>query len=251
MILVDSGWSLQTKNWHVLLNRGRVLWCFSFHLFTGSDFLLMNASSWRKLKKKPLYLLSVPAVRRVGQCSPDDICDLQVSSHAFNTHSERHMLHYSGWICMQMEGASCPLSAGARVGFPHSWRLTPSLLCLVPAFNSSLPSGDRGYLSKPVASFLFVQLNQYPSADTVLFHKCQQVPLLLRSLHVNAVITGSKFCHTIKVKRRRRRKAITYDASIIPEHCEVHRYVNWLCLSKNWQRRMKERSRLFYSYLSV
>lgn len=66
------------------------------------------------------------------------------------------LFHYSGVNLYANGSASCPLSAGARVGFPHSCRLTPPLplpqLCLISPFDPSLPSGVRGYLSQPVAS---------------------------------------------------------------------------------------------------
>lgn len=63
------------------------------------------------------------------------------------------------WVILYANGnASCPLSAGARVGFPHSWRLTPPLPCLLFPFNSSLPSGDRGYRSRPVAPLCLFSL---------------------------------------------------------------------------------------------
>lgn len=163
----------------------------------------MNAT-----KKKKTLFISCPLWMSSGMSASVHLTVPHLwSASPFNTLWASHVALLRGNLYAN-GGASCPLSAGARVGFPHSWRLTPSLLCLVPAFNSGLPSGDRGYLSKPVASFLFVQLNQDQSADTVLFHKCQQVPLLLRSLHVNAVITGmteSGFSNTIKVKRRRRK----------------------------------------------
>lgn len=69
------------------------------------------------------------------------------------------LFHYSGVNLYANGSASCPLSAGARVGFPHSCRLTPPTpplplpqLCLISPFDPSLPSGVRGYLRQPVAS---------------------------------------------------------------------------------------------------
>lgn len=69
------------------------------------------------------------------------------------------LFHYSGVNLYANGSASCPLSPGARVGFPHSCRLTPPTLLLplpqlslISTFDPSLPSGVRGYLSQPVAS---------------------------------------------------------------------------------------------------
>lgn len=84
------------------------------------------------------------------------------------------LFHYSGVNLYANGSASCPLSAGARVGFPHSCRLTPPTpplplpqLCLISPFDPSLPSGVRGYLSQPVASFVFAQPNHHQSAYVV------------------------------------------------------------------------------------
>lgn len=127
--------------------------------------------------------------------------------------------------------ASCPLSAGARVGFPHSWRLTPPLLCLVSPFNSSLPSGDRGYLSKPVASFLFVQ---YQSADTVFFNKCQQVPLLFRNLHVSHNKSG--FSYTIRACQRGGKDRTSHICAWITEGFNniITDLLTWLIFINGW-----------------
>lgn len=69
------------------------------------------------------------------------------------------LFHDSGVNLYANGSASCPLSAGARVGFPHSCCLTPPTLllpslerCLISPFDPSLPSGMRGYLGQLVAS---------------------------------------------------------------------------------------------------
>lgn len=74
---------------------------------------------------------------------------------------------------------SCPLSAGARVGFPHSWCLTPTastpspsppLVLTPPPHPPPLPLQPRSTIWSERLSrglFVFAQLNQYQSAYVV------------------------------------------------------------------------------------
>lgn len=116
---------------------------------------LMNETSWPWHKwfffiSSPLSAPSVDVIRHVKATWQSTIRGLQVSSHAVTLSPPAAHVVFLRLNLYANNRASCPLSAGARVGFPHSWRLTP------PLFDSGLPSGPRGYHSQSVASFVFI-----------------------------------------------------------------------------------------------